>query len=253
MKRFIVIYIVGFCGILAVNAQQLSQRTSRQVKELIAAFSSTDQALIANYMVFPYEMPHPIPAITSPKEFVKRFSQVFDEDIIKVIRKSNVEDWQTIGWRGTMLADGIVWMNDEGKVYRVTQAAKGVMDWRKQLEQQDKARLHPSVRIYEEAIALLFTNEYFIRIDRVKGEEYRLSAWKKEEKMSTAPSYVFEKGFLEIEGSMANRLFTFSETVNKGKLVIFLDFPGGESNTDVLIYYSNEAEYELEVIAKRVI
>jgi hypothetical protein len=72
-----------------------------------------------------------LPMVKTRAEFVKRHDEIFDKKLIEMISTSNPEsDWSEVGWRGTMLFNGVLWLYD-GRLLAVnyqSRVKKAMMD-----------------------------------------------------------------------------------------------------------------------------
>lgn len=81
--------------------EELSEENQKLVTPFVDAFKNKDKKKIAALVSYPLKRVYPIPAIQNEAEFLKRFDEIFDEEIIQKIANSNVKtDWSEIGWRG---------------------------------------------------------------------------------------------------------------------------------------------------------
>ena len=85
----------------ASNIHALEQKYHESVLPVIAAFKTQDRAAIAALIRYPLKRLYPIPDIKNEAEFINRFDEVFDDELVAVIGSSNINtDWDSVGWRG---------------------------------------------------------------------------------------------------------------------------------------------------------
>lgn len=225
-----------FCMLLSVfgysQGSDLTDKTKGEVTSLIQLFANLDKEGIANAISYPFQREYPIPDIESKIEFVRRFDQVFDAAFVKQIAQSTVDDWSTVGWRGTMFQTGELWMNDDGQIYRVVHQSSLETMWRKELIKADRKRLHKDVQQYLAPIAIFSVDHYVARIDEVSTDKYRLSMWDATQKMSGKPLHIYAGGKMIVEGSMNNRILYFENAAEE--IEIMLDNPEAKNENEIL-------------------
>jgi hypothetical protein len=176
---------------------------------------------------------YPILSIKNKKVFLARFNAIFDKTLVKLITTSNIEkDWLVMGWRGIMLLDGVIWLNESGNLIAVNYQSQQEKIHRETLIQNDKQNIHTSIRDYKSPEFIGYTNEYLVRIDQMIDNTFRYSSWKKGEKMSMLPDLILLKGQLSIEGNIGNQIFEFINGEYKYLIQDDLD-------SKVLIVYKN--------------
>lgn len=222
MKHIALLFVL-FIGMNSwAQENNLSPAVADKVNELIAVFQNNDKEEIANHIGYPLNRSYPIPEVNTAKELVVRFDQIFDKELINAIAKSTLDDWSTVGWRGTMLKDGLLWMDDNGIIYRINRDTPMEQKWRKSLIQQDRTRLHKSVQKYKEPYAVIDVEGETWRIDNINDEVMRLVIWKKGVKMNEHPALVLE-GCLDLQGSMGTRVLEFKNKKTTEEITILLD------------------------------
>ena len=181
------------------------------IKNTIALFKTGNVDEISSIIDFPLHREYPIPSIKNKKEFIQRFSEVFDEILIDKIVNSECEQWSEVGWHGIMLDNGVLWMaNSDGVITSVNYQS----DFEKKLIQdliaKDTQNLHVSLKTFESPTYKIKTKNYLIRIDELTNSKYRYASWKISEKESSEPDIILNNGELEFDGSGGNRVFTFT-------------------------------------------
>lgn len=108
------------------NTFALEQKYHEFILPVIAAFEGDDKAAIASLVYYPLKRRYPIPDIKDEAELINRFDEVFDDELTAVIASSSIDtDWDSVGWRGIMLNNGVMWVDTDGKIIAVnTQNAK---------------------------------------------------------------------------------------------------------------------------------
>ena len=115
--KFGVPAIAVFLFFSANTVSGAEQQYSRVVREFINAVKTKDPENIAVYISFPLRRKSPIPPIINKRQFIKRFDEVFDNTLISIIINSDPNrDWSQVGWRGIMLGNGDIWLDDSGRL-----------------------------------------------------------------------------------------------------------------------------------------
>ena len=149
---------------------------------------------------------------------------------------SKVEQWSKVGWRGIMLDNGTIWLDESGeKIIAINYQSDSEKQMKEELIVQQKEELHPSLKSFESPKYRIKTKNYLIRIDALGDYQYRYASWKLGEKESSKPDIILSYGKLEYQGSGGNHVFTFLNgdfTYNVYRTII-----GGE----------NSAPFSLEI------
>jgi hypothetical protein len=228
------------------NAQEgLSDSASVNpiVRNFIAAIKHHDTNKIARMMSFPFSREYPIPAIKNRKELGKRYGELFDENLVNLISRSDPNnDWSAVGWRGIMLQDGAVWLGYDDKLLAVNYQSAAEKKMLQQLVGKEKDILHASLRQYKEPVHILETKKYRIRIDKLSNGKYRYASWKLDTKMSEQPDLVINNGVVEFDGSGGNHHYTFT---NNGYTYICEIVILGGNNDAPAVLHLLKAEKEI--------
>ncbi|GEN38441.1 hypothetical protein PTE01_15510 [Pseudoalteromonas tetraodonis GFC] len=169
-----------------------------------------DKTAIAAHIRYPLKRQYPLPDIKNEVEFITRFDEVFDEELVGVIASSNIDtDWDKVGWRGIMLNNGIVWVDKDGKIISVnTQNATEQVRVEK-LISQDKQSLHSSIKTFQKPILDWDTAKYRVRVDDLGDGNFRYASWSIDKSPSDKPDIVLINGDITFEGSGGNHHYTF--------------------------------------------
>ena len=180
------------------------------IKAFIKSVQSKDKHRIAKFMRLP------LLGAAHEQAFIERFDLFFDDYLMNKIASSDPKkDWSSVGWRGIMLGNGVLWFCPyDGKVTGMnyeTVAKKSLVE--KWLA-YNKKMLHSSLVHFEEPIATFETKHYVVRIDRIKDDVFRYACWNKTKKMrqelywALTPDLVL-KGNGVCEGSGGNHRYVF--------------------------------------------
>lgn len=192
------------------NTFALEQKYHESVLPVIAAFKTQDRAAIAAHIRYPLKRRYPLPDIKNEAEFITRFDEVFDDELVAVIGSSNINtDWDSVGWRGIMLNNGVMWLDTDGKVIAVnTQNATEQVRVEK-LIAQDKQSLHSSIKTFQKPILDWKTANYRVRVDNLGDGNFRYASWSIDKNPSDKPDIVLINGDIIFEGSGGNHHYTF--------------------------------------------
>ena len=139
-----------------------------------------------------------MPNIKNEAEFLERFDEIFDDKLIKeIIAPDPDSNWTTMGWRGTMLYGGTVWIDEdfegvEGKLYAINRETKKGKELKGRLILEDKMSLHESLRDFKKPVEILKTEKFRIRIDKLEQSEYRYTSWPVNKEANALPDVCCE-------------------------------------------------------------
>lgn len=201
--------IFGFFWLIRTEHTPKSEHYAA-VKPLVEAFKNNNKEAISNLILYPLHRERPIPPIKNKNEFIKRFSDIFDDKIIFEIVNSDLEkDWSTVGYRGIMLKNGLLWLNSAGKMIAINYHSDVENIIRKRLIENAKRKLHYSIRQYVQPILEWETDKYHIRIDALEDNQYRYVSWAINKIQSVKPDLVLLNGEITYQGSGGNHFYTF--------------------------------------------
>lgn len=197
-------------AVVSVSGQGLSPEKQESVNTFIGWVKTAQKDSVAAHASFPLRREYPIPFIMDAREFVLRYDEIFDAKLTKMIAESNTAtDWNEVGWRGIMLGNGQVWLDDEGRLTAVNYQSEVEKQKKIELIALDKSKLHQSLKQFIKPVYLLETKSYRIRIDEIGLGNYRYASWKLDKPMSDKPDLVLKGGELVHRGSGGNHDFTF--------------------------------------------
>lgn len=217
-----------------VLEEELSAEVYDSIVVLISYFKEKNIDKIAQKVSYPLERANPITPINNRAEFKKRFYEVFDDKFIAKIVNSNKNDWSEVGWRGVMFNNGDLWIaNSDGVITSVNYQS----DFEKKLEQElysiQNQNLHSSLHNFKENIYLFTTQSFYIRIDRLKDDQFRYASWKIDSNQLTKPELVLLNGIYDSEGSGGNHTISFKN--NKYTYLIHRNILGNENTPPITI------------------
>lgn len=192
-----------------VFGQTLDVKYQVAVSGFISAIKSKDVKKLADRTSYPLKRPYPLPSIKSKKDFLTRYKEVFDDQLVKkIVNSKPTRDWSQVGWRGIMLFQGDLWLNDDGTLRSVIQSS---VEGKKRaaLIEMEKKGLHESIKVFKDPILIFETEKFRIRIDNLGDHNYRYASWPLKSKMSHQPDLILKHGEWIPEGSGGNHRFDF--------------------------------------------
>ncbi|WP_028835471.1 MULTISPECIES: hypothetical protein [unclassified Pseudoalteromonas] len=192
------------------NTFALEQKYHESVLPVIAAFKAHDKTAIAAHIRYPLKRQYPLPDIKNEAEFITRFDEVFDDELVTIIGSSNINtDWDKVGWRGIMLNNGVMWVDTDGKVIAVNTQNTTEQAHAEKLIAQDKQSLHSSIKTFQKPILDWKTANYRVRVDNLGGGNFRYASWSIDKSPSDKPDIVLFHGEIKFSGSGGNHHYTF--------------------------------------------
>ena len=196
--------------LFTTNTFGLEQKYHEFVLPVIAAFEGDDKPAIAALIRYPLKRRYPIPDIKNEAEFINRFDEVFNDELVAVIASSNIKtDWEKVGWRGIMLNNGVMWVDTDGKIIAVNTQNTKEQTLAKSLIEDDKQSLHSSINNFEKPVLDWKTANYHIRVDDLGDGNYRYVVWGINKKPSDKPDMVLFNGDVTVSGTGGNHHYTF--------------------------------------------
>ncbi|GAA0408218.1 hypothetical protein GCM10009133_15970 [Cocleimonas flava] len=234
-------YLLLSWAILTPQAFAVEEKDVAKVQTVIEAFKSRNTGSIAKMVSYPLISKSNRPAINNEYEFVNRFDEVFDQNLLRSIVSSDARtDWNTVGWRGIMLFDGLVWLDHDGNILSVKQPStfvnKGASTYNRapannrlgqskpQLVAQatssmqpsrsstprGRSSLHRSVSNYAQPVLEWKTSRYHVRVDDIGNGRLRYASWPVHAPTSVKPDIVLSDGRLEVDRTGRNHRYVFN-------------------------------------------
>ena len=190
--------------------QDLDSANKKVVADFIYCIKNQKKDKLISNISFPFERSYPIPQIKNKQEFLKRYKEVFDDTLSKMIINSDINnDWSAVGWRGIMLMNGVLWIDYDGRLIAVNYESPVESKMRTELIEKDRSNLYSSIKKFAEPIHILETSKYRIRIDDMGNGNYRYVSWPLKSKMSDPPDIIIENGEYIADGSGGNHNYEF--------------------------------------------
>jgi hypothetical protein len=205
---------------------------SLEIEKVIEILKSKDPKKISEIMNFPYKFCDKFyPDICDENDFIKRFDEVFDEQVFnkisqcKRISKYRIKDCGQAGCAGFIIKNGLIWMNySSGGIFRVGIQTKIYKKKLKKLIEDEKKNLDFSLRNFIVPVHKFLGIDVLVRIDLIsksgsyiQDSKYRLCLWKKEnikfedipKLEGTKPDILLDKSVVYTEGSMGLITYNF--------------------------------------------
>ncbi len=200
--------------LISAFGQEMTKAQKKIVTDFIDCIKNDNKKRLFSKVAYPLTRQYPLPSIKNKQAFLKRYGEVFDAELTdRIIQSNPTKDWSAVGWRGIMLLNGDLWLDEEGRLIAVNYESEAEAKNRNELIKTEKSQLHPSLRDFQYPIHILETSKYRIRIDGMGDDSYRYASWKIKSKMSDKPEIVLLNGEKIVEGSGGNHSFVF---VNDG-------------------------------------
>ncbi|WP_418608578.1 hypothetical protein ACNSN2_03480 [Pseudoalteromonas sp. US3C1013] len=208
--KFLNYVILSLAFLFNMQSFALDQKYHESVLPVIAAFKAHDKTAIAAHIRYPLKRQYPLPDIKNEAEFINRFDEVFDDELVAVIGSSNINtDWDSVGWRGIMLNNGVMWVDTDGKVIAVNTQNSTEQAHAEKLIAQNKQSLHSSIKTFQKPILDWDTAKYRVRVDDLGDGNFRYASWSIDKSPSDKPDIVLINGDITFEGSGGNHHYTF--------------------------------------------
>lgn len=229
----------------------LEKSNYKYISKFISYVKKKDKKKISEMFYYPIGRKYPLPPIRDKKEFVSKFDELFDKDLLEMIEKSSLKkDWSEIGYRGILFEKAPIWFDYDGKIYRFFYETKISLNKKLNLIEKDRKLLHESLKTFEDPIMKFETKNYIVRIDRLKDNNFRLAYWDKLKDQSAEPNIILTNGIYTPNGSGGNHQYDFYSDSYKYSCIRFLIGEGSEMPGFFVKYNSDNVELINEKILK---
>ncbi len=207
-------YLLLLWSLFTPQAFAVEEKDVAKVQNVIEAFKSRNTASIAKMVSYPLFTETNSMPINNPYEFVSRFDEVFDQNLLKSIMTSDArKDWNAVGWRGIMLFDGDIWLDHDGHILSVkpskTYATNNHTN-KSKVVARGRSALHRSVSNYAQSILEWKTNRYHVRVDDMGNGRLRYASWPVNSSTAVKPDIVLSNGRLEVDQIGRNHRYVFN-------------------------------------------
>ena len=197
------------------------------IKRFIEAVDSGDKQNVLDLTLLPIQRATPIPPVETQADFLDRYDQIFDEELVEIILHSNPEtDWADMAWRGIMLADGLIWLDSDGKLRAVNYQSIVEASLQARLIEEDRDRIHDHLKEYQSLVLDWETNQHRVRIDELDSGQYRLAVWPAGSDPGALPEQILDNGEIHFDGSGGNHYFEFHHADHH--YICYVDVLGSE-------------------------
>lgn len=202
----------------------------KKIQSIITIFKTGDKAKIASCFAFPFERTYPLTTIATEKEFIAKFSEVVDDNLIKEIASSSATaDWAQIGWRGIMFKSGEFWINDDYKIYEVNYVTANGKKALSSAIAADKETLPKAQRTFEQPVRKWTVNGTTYRVDATGKDTYRFLLLDKKNKVKLE----LKNGTITGDGTGGNCYYTWHDA-KKSTHIVYIDVMEGSAFYSVL-------------------
>jgi hypothetical protein len=210
MKKIRLIILLTL-SLTTLGQDKLSRENTKSINQFVQFIKLNQKEQLASKVSYPIERQYPLPAIKNSAEFIKRYDELFDSNIISKIANSVVKnDWSTVGWRGIMFMDGDIWLDYDGNLTSVNYQTDFEKNKLKGLIAREKQTLNSEIQSFAKPLYLIETAKFKIRIDDLGNDNLRYSAWAKNASMKTKPNLIITNGKVRFDGSGGNHSYFFS-------------------------------------------
>lgn len=186
----------------------LNNDEKRIVENFINIIKENNINKLSNLIAYPLNREYPLQKIVNKEGFIKYYDVIFDKNFISLIINSNFnEDWRTVGWRGIMFDNGLLWMDFNGKIYAINYTSKKEQEIKNNLIKKDKENLYKELKDYQKMIGIYKTKKFIIRIDEIDSDNFRYSSWKVGSSLKSKPELVINNCKIRYDGSGGNHSY----------------------------------------------
>ncbi len=179
-----------------------------EVSKFISSLKNNRIDELAKNVAFPFERLYPLPRIKNKQEFLNRFEEIFDKQLIELIVNSSFSEWEEMGDKFTF-NNGEVCLSIEGKLLAVNHQTTKQFEEIKDIINCEKKSLHESLFAFQKPIISFVTETHRVRIDEINDDNFRFCMWGVSKPWDEIPDLILENGLyqeFEVEG---NSMFEF--------------------------------------------
>nr|WP_174506461.1 hypothetical protein [Acinetobacter sp. Marseille-Q1620] len=224
-------------------ADALNVTQQKDVQHVIDLFKKRDISEIAQSVNYPLKREQPVPDIKNATKMKARFNQVFDRKLSQQIANSKLSQWQSMGWRGVMLDDGIIWL-DGNKITAVNYSSLAEQQLKKQLISGQKQKLYPALKNFKTPEFQFKTAKFLVRIDAMSNGTYRYASWAKKQSQSDKPDLILNNGTLVMDGSGGNHHYVFKS--GNYQYIVYRNLPGTINTPEISLEVSKNSKQILK-------
>lgn len=210
MKKSFIAILLLTLPFLSAFSQVPNTENQKVIADFITAVGQRNKEELSGKIAYPFKRAYPLPPIKNKQEFLNRYNEIFDDSLVNIIETSKPgKDWTKMGWRGLMLRNGLLWLDEDGRLIAVNYQSAAESKKRLSLIDKQKNYIHPSLQTFERPVCFLKTKKFKIRIDDMGNGNYRYASWSLQNKQSDKPDLVIENGESIHEGTGGNHRYEF--------------------------------------------
>jgi hypothetical protein len=196
--------------LIPIGAIALEPQNQESVEKIIEVFSKGQKSKIADLFIYPVIMEYPNPDIYTKKELIKRFDEVFDDNLLRGIAASDAsKDWSEVGWRGIMYRGGDVWISYEGKIKKINYITNKQQEKVNKIISVQKENIYIELKTFLRPILEFNMGQFHIRVDQMADFSYRYASWSNGKKTNQSPDIILKNGTVAYDGTGGNHSFNF--------------------------------------------
>ena len=210
---------IGYFG-ASCNREKERKDTSslpEEVRPIADAIIDDSPTKFAAVVSYPMERPYPLKNVKDSAEMVKYYPKIVDKTLKKAVEEAPDSVWQNQGWRGWTLSNGSYFWIDDGKIYAMSYVSKEENTMLDSLRNEEISTLEPSMQAgWSPVLCVIDTvSNAIFRIDSQEDTNppiYRLAGYADTTDLSASPNIILY-GHLDLEGTMGNRFYEFTDSI----------------------------------------
>lgn len=213
MKKPFIAILLLILSFLSASSQVQNAENQKVIADFITVVRQQNKAELSGKVAYPFKRAYPLFPIKNKQEFINRYDEIFDDSLVNIIITSKPDkDWTKMGWRGLMLRNGLLWLDENGRLIAVNYQSAAENKKRAARIDKQKNYIHPSLQGFERPVCFMKTKKFKIRIDDMGNDNYRYASWPLQGKQSDKPDLVIENGTFIHEGSGGNHRYEFKNS-----------------------------------------
>ena len=210
------------------------ENVEKAVKKFTASLK--DKKLLAKQIHYPLKRAYPIKAIENEKEFLARYDELFDDELMAKLKKSQTYNWDSNARNGIWFQEvtSLV-LNYKGKLCFLRKSATE-KKMQKALINHQKLNLHKSLKEFYFPVLDWKTKSHRIRIDLLNNGIFRYAAWPADAEFSSEPDLILVEGMITKLGTCGNHQYEFKN--GDYRYIIYVSIVGepGSGPGNLMVY-----------------
>ncbi|MEM7036897.1 MAG: hypothetical protein AAF570_07960 [Bacteroidota bacterium] len=200
MKTYLIILALFLLGTMSTVQAQEPVTPEQHVERFLEMLKKDQLKALAANTRFPLSRTNPVPDLENAQDFIHYYHLLFDEKIKARLYKEAVGDIiQSNGMFG--LLNGQVWLDADGSLLSVNYSSDAEQKLIAQLNAEEAAQLHPSVREFETNKHNCKCDAWKVRLDHTK-DGLRMAIWENDAEFSDKPWIISSDIETEYHGTM---------------------------------------------------